>query len=145
MNPFRSLSDYEEFVYTLPQQYSCILQSTLTIARRGRGTATVAGEVYFADGYRLSLYEILTWDSGPVSIQRYSYEVWRGNEKCYWYDPQPHPHVPSLASTSPHHKHIPPDIKHNRIPAPGMQFNAPNLPQLIAEIEQRLDYGPVQG
>lgn len=137
MNTFRSLSDYEEFVYTLPQRYPCIAQSTLTVARRGRGIATVAGEVHFANGYRLSLYEVLTWDDGPVSIQRYSYEVWYGNEKCYWYDPQPHPHIPTLASTSPHHKHVPPDIKHHRIPAPGMQFNAPNLPRLINEIEQQ--------
>jgi hypothetical protein len=39
-------------------------------------------------------------------------------------------------STHPHHKHIPPNIKHNRIPAPGLSFDQPNLPLLIAEIEQ---------
>ena len=41
-------------------------------------------------------------------------------------------------STHPHHKHIRPDIKHNRIPASGLQFDAPNLPFLIEEIEQSL-------
>lgn len=55
-----------------------------------------------------------------------------------WYDPQPHPNDPSLASTHPHHKHVPPDIKHNRIPAPGLSFDRPNLPYLIAEIETLL-------
>lgn len=34
-----------------------------------------------------------------------------------------------------HHKHVPPDIKHNRIPAPEMSFAKPNLPVIIAEIE----------
>jgi len=36
----------------------------------------------------------------------------------------------------PHHKHIPPEIKHHRIPAPGLSFDQPNLPQLIEEIER---------
>jgi hypothetical protein len=35
----------------------------------------------------------------------------------------------------PHHKHVPPNIKHNRIPAPEMSFAKPNLPVLIAEVE----------
>lgn len=138
MNPFRSLSDYEELIYTLQQQYPSIDRSTLVLARRGRGVATLTGELLFGHGYRLIVYEILTWDLGPVVIQRYSYEVWHDGEKLYWYDPQPHPHDPSLASTDPHHKHIPPDIKHNRIPAPELRFDAPNLPFLIEEIERKL-------
>jgi len=42
---------------------------------------------------------------------------------------------PALQSTHPHHKHIPPNIKHNRIPASEMSFTQPNLPVLIWEIE----------
>jgi hypothetical protein len=38
----------------------------------------------------------------------------------------------------PHHKHIPPDIKHHRIPAPGLSFAAPNLVFLIGEVETTL-------
>ena len=38
-------------------------------------------------------------------------------------------------STDPHHKRIPPDIKHHRIPAPGLNFTEPNLPFLIREME----------
>ena len=40
--------------------------------------------------------------------------------------------------THPHHKHLPPDIKHHRIPAPGLSFTAPNLSFLIEEIETSL-------
>ena len=40
--------------------------------------------------------------------------------------------------TLPHHKHILPDIKHHRIPAPDMSFTQPNLPALIREIEELL-------
>jgi len=34
----------------------------------------------------------------------------------------------------PHHKHIPPDSKHHRIPAPDLGFAEPNLPFLIREV-----------
>lgn len=63
----------------------------------------------------------------------YSYTVIRSNEKIRWYDPQPHPENPDLAATFPHHRHEPPDIKHNRRPAPGISFTEPNLPTLIAD------------
>jgi hypothetical protein len=75
----------------------------------------------------------------PVVIDWYGYEVWRGNEKLYWYDSQPHPDDPALRSTHPHHKHIPPDIKHHRISAPEMSFIQPNLPVLIREIEALIE------
>lgn len=135
MNPFQSLPEYERFVYTLQQTYPGVIRSTLVVARRGRCIAILTGELLFAGGYRLVVYEIFTWDQGPVVIQRYSYEIWRGSEKLYWYDPQPHPKDAALASTAPHHKHIPPNIKHHRVAAPGFRFDAPNLPVLIAEIE----------
>ena len=82
-------------------------------------------------------------------IDSYGYEVWQGSEKLFWYDSQPHPDDPTLQSTHPHHKHVPPDpsvpaakrvgIKHNRIPAPAMDFTRPNLPALIREIEELLE------
>lgn len=134
MKTFQSLSDYEEFVYTLQQKYPSVVRSTLVIARRGSGVATLTGELLLENGHRLAVYEILTWDAGSLLIQRYSYEIWRGGEKLYWYDPQPHPDEPSLASTHPHHKHVSPNIKHNRIPAPGLSFTEPNLLFLIDEL-----------
>lgn len=102
------------------------------------------------------MYELLDFQQGV--IEAYRYEVSRcyppytesplpeaaeycrvgypGKEKLYWYDSWPHPNDPSLASTYPHHKHIPPDIKHHRIPAHGLSFTQPNLPFLIEEIER---------
>jgi hypothetical protein len=135
---FLSLDDYEAFIYGLPQQYPSLAYSKLLVARRGVGTAVVSGDAFFSDGIRLSINEQLMFDDDVWRIVRYSYEVWRNAEKLYWYDPQPHPNDPTLVSTHPHHKHIPPDIKHHRVPAPGLSFIAPNLPFLIAEIEQDL-------
>jgi hypothetical protein len=138
MSPFQSLREYELFVYTLPQRFPRILRSTLIVARRGRLFAELTGEIALPDGHRLAVYERLTWDTGSLIIEGYSYEVWRGSDKLYWYDSQPHPGDPTLASTEPHHKHLPPDIKHHRLPAPELSFTPPNLLFLIREIEALL-------
>lgn len=138
MSQFQSLREYELFVYTLSQHYPHLHYSTLVIAQRGRFLAELKGEIAFSGEHRLVVYERLTWDLGQLTIEGYSYEVWQGNEKLYWYDSQPHPHVPSLASTHPHHKHVPPDIKHNRVPAPDLSFIPPNLSFLIEEVERTL-------
>jgi hypothetical protein len=42
----------------------------------------------------------------------------------------------TLVLTNPHHKHVHPDIKHHRIPAPELSFTRPNLPFLIEEIKE---------
>jgi hypothetical protein len=138
MNPFQSLREYEIFVYTLQQRFPHILYSTVLIAQRGRLYAELAGEIAFNSGYRLMVYERLVWDAGPLTIEGYSYELWRGSDKLYWYDSQPHPGDSTLATTAPHHKHIPPNIKHHRIPAPPLSFTRPNLPALIEEVERLL-------
>lgn len=122
MNQLNSLAEYEEFVYALPQQFSTIEYSTLLVARRGATTALVRGEVLFTGGAWLVVSERLMIDSGILQIVSYGYEAWHGTEKLYWYDSQPHPDEPALASTHPHHKHVPPDIKHNRQPAPEFEL-----------------------
>lgn len=135
MNPFRSLRDYEEFIYTLRQRFPIVRQSTLVVIPRGRRIAMLRGEVLFDQGFRLTIAERLSDEGGNVVIEAYGYELWREHEKLAWYDPQPHPDVPELQISLPHHKHVPPDIKHNRISAPLMRFDQPNLPALINEIE----------
>lgn len=95
--------------------------------------ATLRGQVEIGI-YHLRVAEKISFAKGYGVIMEYGYEVWRGGKKLYWYDPQPHPHIPELAENHPHHKHIPPDIKHNRIPALALTFTQPNLPFLIAEI-----------
>ena len=138
-DPLRSPEDYELFVYTLSERFSTIRRSTLTFVRRGRSLARVSGAVQFDAAIRLAVLERLVFDRRPGVIESYSYEVWKGEEKLYWYDSQPHPNHPDLQSTHPHHKHVPPDIKHNRIPAPEVSFIRPNLPVLIREIEALLE------
>lgn len=101
MNPFQSLRDYEEFIYTLPQRYLFIVSSTLVVAQRGAKFATISGEIILPEGYRLTIAELVTFDTGPLALERYGYEVWQGNEKLYWYDSQPHPDNPLLSSTHP--------------------------------------------
>jgi hypothetical protein len=91
------------------------------------------GEVFFVHGVRLRLREELDFEASLITA--YGYEVYRGDERLFWYDDFPHPKDPTLASTFPHHKHVPPDIRNNRIPAPGMSFAFPNLSRLIQEIE----------
>jgi len=98
----------------------------------------VQGELAFNGGYRITVKERVSFDEGPVVIEDYGYELWRHAEKLAWYDSQPHPGDTALASSAPHHKHIAPNIKHNRVPAHGMSFTEPNLPALIQEIERLL-------
>lgn len=135
---FRTPEDYELFLYTLTERFPSIRRSTLSFIRRGHSLARITGEIHFDDDIRLVVLERIVFDRLPIQIEGYGYEVWRGGEKLYWYDPQPHPDEPHLQSSFPHHKHVPPDMKHNRIPAPEMSFVTPNLPLLIREIEERL-------
>jgi hypothetical protein len=94
------------------------------------------GAIEFDNDVVLRVYERL--DFARQRIMTYSYEVWRGQRQLYWYDPWEHPDDARLASSFPHHKHVPPDIKHHRIPAPKLSFTRPNLPFLIEEIEREV-------
>ncbi|MCL4262393.1 MAG: hypothetical protein KJ069_04230 [Anaerolineae bacterium] len=134
-NPLRSAEDYELFLYTLPDQFPSVHRSTVTFVRRGSSLARIVGELHFAHHLRVVVRERILFHRLPAIIDWYGYEIWQGEERLFWYDPQPHPNEPELQSTHPHHKHISPDIKHNRVPAPGMSFNQPNLPQIIREVE----------
>ena len=131
-----SLPDYERLVYTLQAVYPSIEHSTLVVIRRGPAFAELGGSVEFSNDIVLRVWEDLNFARGV--IQAYSYAVEQAGQRLYWYDPQPHPNDPTLSSTFPHHKHIPPDIKHHRVLAPGLSFDRPNLPFLIEEIERDL-------
>ena len=137
-NPLRTPEDYELFLYTLSEQFPSLRHSTVTFVRLGASLGRVAGELHFGHGIRLVVRERILYHRLPAVIDGYGYEVWRGETKLYWYDSQPHPDDPALAPTFPHHKHVPPDIKRNRVPAPQMSFVRPNLPMLLEEIEQLL-------
>ena len=127
-----SLNDYSRFVVELLSRHP-VERSTVSVWSASPYTGIAEGEVFFIDNIRLRIREELDFDTGLITS--YGYEVYQGTERLYWYDDFPHPNGSSLASTFPHHKHVPPDIKSNRIPAPEMSFTQPNLPLLIQEIE----------
>jgi len=133
-NPLASIADYETLVYGLPDAFACVKMSTLVVASIGPITAVVNGELHFGQDLVLRVLEIV--NIRQRRIGRYGFELWQGSEELWWYDSWPHPDLPELKSTDPHHKHIPPDIKHHRIPAPDLSFKAPNLPFLIQEVER---------
>lgn len=153
---------YESFIYTLRESHPSIQRSTLTYIPSGTSFGRVEGMIVFRDQIVLCVQEFLNFELGI--IEGYGYEVSKSEvspddpnfpeaaeycqasyphkEKLYWYDSFPHPTDPTLASTDPHHKHVPPDIKRHRIPAPDLSFARPNLPFLIGEIELALESKP---
>lgn len=128
---FPTRAEYEQLIYTLPHQSAEVTSSSLRLYTRSSDTAVVRGSIHFVNGLELRVFEVL--DFVAANISYYSYTVFHAGERVRWYDPQPHPEVIELQTTFPHHRHEPPDIKHNRQPAPGIGFNAPNLTTLIAE------------
>lgn len=158
-NPLGSPKAYQKFIYTLPERYPGLHQSTLVYIPSDTLYGRVEGWLFFDQNLVLCVKEYLNFELGV--IEGYGYEVsnphipqdspefpdsaeycradHRNKDKLYWYDSFPHPHILELSSTNPHHKHIPPNIKHNRIPAPELSFTKPNLPFLIEEIGTLLD------
>ena len=154
--PLSSPEAYQEYICTLSEQFPSIRRSALVYVPTGEFFGRVEGMLVFDEDVVLCVQEYLNFELGV--IEGYGYETshalvapgdpsfpaaaeycqasYPRKEKLYWYDSFPHPNDPSLASTDPHHKHVPPDIKHHRIPAPDISFIRPNLPFLIQEIER---------
>lgn len=134
MTDLLSRPDYERWLYAIPATHPSVRLSTLRFFTTSATAGVLEGSIFFHSGHELRVSELIDFAAGD--ILDYGYEVWLGDEKLYWYDSQPHPDDPTLASTHPHHKHVPPNIKRHRIPAPELSFEQPNLPFLIQEIEQ---------
>ncbi len=131
----RSLKSYSQLVTDLLQRPE-VERSTVAVWSDSPYTGVAEGEVFFRGRLRLRLREEIDFADGLITS--YGYEVYRSEERLFWYDDFPHPEDPSLASTFPHHKHVPPNIKRNRIPAPGLSFDRPNLPLILDEISDLL-------
>jgi hypothetical protein len=134
--PLPDFQTYSEIIYSLQARYASIRHSTLVLATIGSTLAKLEGQVTFIGDVVLDVWELVDFETRR--IRNYSYEIYRAGEKIAWYDPFEHPHLLELASTYPHHKHIPPDIKRHRVPAPEISFKQPNLPALIEEIEREI-------
>ncbi len=134
--PIPDFQIYGELIYSLQKRYPVIQHSTLVLAPIGPALAKLEGQVTFERNVMLDVWELVDFEDGR--IRSYSYEIYHAGEKIVWYDPFEHPHIPELASTHPHHKHMLPDIKRHRVPAPGISFEQPNLPTVIQEIEREI-------
>lgn len=132
-NPLGSLASYSQFLAKLWNRPN-VTHSTITVWSASPFTGVAEGELFFVGGFRLRMREEIDFEDQLITS--YGYEIYRTDEKLYWYDDFPHPNDPTLASTYPHHKHVPPNIKRNRVPAPGLSFESPNMPQIIIELEQ---------
>jgi hypothetical protein len=131
-----NIRDYEELVYSVRDISPHIESSNLVLQRRGKHYCWLVGAIHFSQNIRLEIAEVLDFTVESF-IKHHSYAVYREDEKLYWYDSQGHPDDPTLQLTHPHHKHIPPDIKHHRIPAPNLSFSEPNLLFLIREVDEQ--------
>lgn len=128
-----SYGKYAHLIFSWLADRPSVQGHTLAVYTVSQTIGITRGQVVFRSGYTLHVFEQI--DFVAHRILKYFYEVTYRGESLWWYDSMPHPDVLELQSTHPHHKHVPPDVKHHRIPAPGLSFTAPNLPQLIEEIE----------
>ncbi len=137
--PLDSYAAYARFIFYLLVDRATVESHTLAVYTTSQTIGITQGQVVFRSGHILRVFEQI--DFVAHRILRYSYELEYQGERLWWYDPMPHPDVPELQGTHPHHKHVPLDIKHNRVPSPGLSFTEPNLSQLIAEVEDAAAMG----
>ncbi len=128
-----SLAAYSQAIYALLDNPMLVRKHTIRIYPRGARIGMLEGTIEFDHEIVLRVFERL--DFARQRILVYSYEIWQGQQQLTWYDPQEHPDDASLASSFPHHKHVPPDIKHHRVPAPEISFAHPNLPALLEQVQ----------
>lgn len=132
-NALDTYGEYARLIFTLLANRPSAEHHTLAVYTTSQTIGITRGQVFFRSGHVLRVFEQI--DFVAHRILKYSYELSNQDGPLWWYDSMPHPDTPDLQSTHPHHKHIPPDIKHHRIPASGISFTEPNLPRLVAEIE----------
>ncbi len=132
--PLDDIASYSALVYGLAQRHLFVINSTLALAPIGATLAKLEGRIECMDHIHLEVWELI--DFAAKRIRSYSYEVYRNDEKICWYDSWAHPEIPGLASTFPHHKHLPPNLRENRVPAPGVSFDSPNLDVVLEDVRQ---------
>ena len=99
-------------VVTKPRQPAVTLEN-INIARlASHPSAPYLSEDFYAALMRGKLARYDAYDE-----TRANFNQWKGTYESW--------------SHSPHHKHVPPDLKHNRLPAPDISFPHPNLPGLL--------------
>jgi len=114
---------YERFIYSLPATHPEIQSSTLRLYTNSPTTCFIWGSIWFQNGAELRVFEYL--DFLDEELLGYYYAVFRSQKRIRWYDSQPHPENPELASTFPHHLHEPPDTSAGSVQASNTTANLP--------------------
>ena len=136
MYSFENSLEYGSYLYSLKDKFPEISKSQINFYSIEPDLFLAKGVIEFHAEIKLTFHEVINFSK--QRIVRYAYEVYQKSELLYFYDPQEHPEDSTLASTFPHHKHIHPNIKRNRQPAPDISFDDPNLLFLIQEIIDQL-------
>jgi hypothetical protein len=137
--PLDDIASYSAFVYGLAERNSLVTSSSLALVPIGATLAKLEGHIECRGGIRLEVWELIEF--AAKRIRAYSYEVYRGSDKICWYDSWAHPEIPELATTFPHHMHVPPNLRDHRVPAPGISFESPNL-DVVLEDTRRAWFEP---
>ena len=132
--PLDDIASYSAFVYALAERHPFVTRSTLALVPVGATLAKLDGRIECQGGVHLEVWELI--DFAAKRIRSYSYEVYRGGEKICWYDAWEHPEIPALASTFPHHRHIPPNLRDHRVAAPGISFALSNLDVVLHDVHR---------
>jgi hypothetical protein len=128
------IASYSAFVYALANRHPHVTSTMLALAPIGAALGKLEGRVECQAGVQVEVWELI--DFAARRIRAYSYEVYRDGEKICWYDSWAHPEIPALASTFPHHRHIVPNLRENRVPAPGISFESPNLDVILRDVRR---------
>jgi hypothetical protein len=134
--PLDDIASYSAFVYTLSERHPFVTTSTLALAPIGATLAKLEGRIECEGGIHFEVWELV--DFAARRIRTYSYEVYQGAVKVCWYDSWKHPEISELASTFPHHKHVQPNVRDHRVPAPGISFESPNLDVILTDARRDL-------
>lgn len=132
--PLDDLASYSAFVYALRERHSFVSGSTLTLAPIGATLAKLEGRIECQGGIHLEVFELI--DFAARRIRTYSYEMYRNGEQVCWYDAWEHPEIPELKATFPHHKHVLPNLRNNRVSAPGISFESPNVDVVLEGVRR---------
>lgn len=132
--PLEDIAGYSAWVYALAERHSFVTHSTLALTPIGATLAKLEGRIECAGELRVEVWELV--DFSTRRIRTYSYKIYLSGGKICWYDSWPHPEIPSLATTFPHHKHILPNLREYRVAAPGIQFDAPNLDTVLEDVQR---------
>lgn len=136
MSLLADIASYSRHVHSLHERFAFVTASTLCVIPMGATLARVEGRLECAGGLAIEVWELV--DFAEHRLRSYSYEIYCGAEKVSWYDHWPHPELPELAVTFPHHRHLPPNLRDNRQPAPGIGFNHPNLDVVLTDVARDL-------